>query len=85
MSLSTPFIHRPVGTTLLVLAIALAGMLGYFLLPVSPLPEVEYPTIQVFAGLLVLHLGLGFVIRAFPDLVDPRAGQTGPAMVKPSN
>src|SRR5438067_327335 len=51
MSLSTPFIHRPVGTTLLTIAIALAGMLAYGLLPVSPLPQVEFPTIQVNAGM----------------------------------
>ncbi len=51
MSISTPFIHRPVGTTLLTVAIALAGMLGYALLPVSPLPQVEYPTISVSASL----------------------------------
>jgi multidrug efflux pump len=51
MSLSTPFIHRPVGTTLLTIAIMLAGTLGYFLLPVSPLPQVEFPTIQVNASL----------------------------------
>jgi multidrug efflux pump len=51
MSLSTPFIHRPVGTTLLTIAVALAGGLAFFFLPVSPLPEVDYPTIQVSAGL----------------------------------
>ena len=51
MSLSTPFIHRPVGTTLLTIAITLAGTLGYFLLPVSPLPQVEFPTIQVNGSL----------------------------------
>jgi multidrug efflux pump len=51
MSLSTPFIHRPVGTTLLTVAITLAGALGYGLLPVSPLPQVEFPTIQVSANL----------------------------------
>src|SRR3979490_740679 len=51
MSLSTPFIHRPVGTTLLTIAITLAGVLGYFLLPVSPLPQVDCPTIQVSASL----------------------------------
>ena len=51
MSLSTPFIHRPVGTTLLVVAITLAGVLGYGLLPVSPLPQVDFPTIQVSASL----------------------------------
>ena len=51
MSLSTPFIHRPVGTTLLTLAVALAGVLGYLSLPVSPLPQVEFPTIQISASL----------------------------------
>jgi multidrug efflux pump len=51
MNLSTPFIHRPVGTTLLTIAITLAGAIGYFLLPVSPLPQVEFPTIQVSASL----------------------------------
>ncbi|HVC98081.1 MAG TPA: multidrug efflux RND transporter permease subunit [Pirellulales bacterium] len=51
MSLSTPFIHRPVGTTLLTLAIMLAGALGYLLLPVSPLPQVDFPTIEVRAQL----------------------------------
>ncbi len=51
MSLSTPFIHRPVGTTLLTVAIMLAGALGYFLLPVASLPQVDFPTIQVSASL----------------------------------
>lgn len=51
MSLSTPFIRRPVGTTLLTIAVTLAGALGYLLLPVSPLPQVEFPTIQVSASL----------------------------------
>jgi multidrug efflux pump len=48
---STPFIRRPVGTTLLTIAVTLAGLLGYFLLPVSPLPQVEFPTISVSASL----------------------------------
>ena len=51
MNLSVPFIHRPVGTTLLTIAITLAGAIGYFMLPVSPLPEVEFPTIEVSASL----------------------------------
>ena len=51
MSLSTPFIKRPAGTTLLTVAITLAGVLGYLMLPVSPLPEVDFPTIQVSAAL----------------------------------
>ncbi len=51
MSISTPFIQRPVGTSLLTIAIALAGILAFLLLPVAPLPEVEFPTIQVNANL----------------------------------
>ncbi|MBV8879391.1 MAG: efflux RND transporter permease subunit, partial [Planctomycetaceae bacterium] len=51
MSLSAPFIRRPAGTTLLTIAIAMAGALGYLFLPVSPLPQVEFPTIQVSASL----------------------------------
>jgi multidrug efflux pump len=51
VSLSTPFIHRPVGTTLLTIAVALAGGLAYFFLPVSPLPQVDFPTISVSAAL----------------------------------
>ena len=51
MNLSEPFIRRPVATTLLTAAIALAGGIAYFSLPVSPLPQVEFPTINVSAGL----------------------------------
>src|SRR5439155_17800169 len=51
MNISAPFIKRPVGTSLLTLALALAGGLAYFLLPVSPLPQVDFPTIQVSANL----------------------------------
>ena len=51
MSLSSPFIWRPVGTTLLTIAIALAGIIGYMVLPVAPLPQVDFPTISVSAGL----------------------------------
>jgi multidrug efflux pump len=51
MSLSSPFIWRPVGTTLLTLAIAIAGAIGYTVLPVAPLPQVDFPTISVSAGL----------------------------------
>ena len=45
MSLSTPFIERPVATTLLTVGLALAGMFAFSKLPVSPLPQVDYPTI----------------------------------------
>ncbi|OAI54321.1 multidrug transporter [Planctomyces sp. SCGC AG-212-M04] len=51
MTLSGPFIRRPVATTLLTLAMSMSGVLGYFMLPVSPLPEVEFPSIQVSASL----------------------------------
>ena len=51
MSISSPFIKRPIATTLLTIAIALAGSLAFKFLPVSPLPQVEFPTIQVGAGL----------------------------------
>ena len=51
MNISAPFIKRPVGTSLLTIALALAGCLGYSLLPVSPLPQVDFPTIQVSANL----------------------------------
>ena len=51
MSISEPFISKPVATTLLTIALALAGMIAFRLLPVSPLPQVEFPTIQVQASL----------------------------------
>ena len=50
-NLSAPFIHRPVATTLLTAAIALAGAVAYNLLPVAPLPQVDFPTISVSAQL----------------------------------
>jgi multidrug efflux pump len=51
LSPSEPFIRRPIATTLLTVAIALAGAIAYKFLPVSPLPQVEFPTISVQAGL----------------------------------
>src|SRR5271168_2280702 len=51
MSISTPFIHRPVATTLLLTAITMAGGIAYTLLPVSALPQVDFPTINVSASL----------------------------------
>ena len=51
MSLSQPFIDRPVATTLLTIAIAIVGIVGYTVLPVAPLPQVDFPTIQVQASL----------------------------------
>ena len=51
MSLSSPFIQRPVATTLLTAGLALAGAIAYTMLPVAPLPQVEFPTISVSANL----------------------------------
>jgi multidrug efflux pump len=51
MNVSEPFIHRPVATTLLTMAIAIAGAIAYNVLPVSPLPQVDFPTISVSSGL----------------------------------
>ena len=51
MSFSWAFIRRPVGTTLLTIAVAIAGAIAFMVLPVSPLPQVDYPTINVNASL----------------------------------
>jgi len=51
VNISEPFIRRPVATSLLTIAIALAGVIGFRFLPVAPLPQVEFPTIQVQAAL----------------------------------
>jgi multidrug efflux pump len=51
MNISAPFIHRPVATTLLTVGVALAGAVAYSVLPVSPLPQVDFPTIAVAASL----------------------------------
>src|ERR671919_418800 len=66
MSPSRPFILRPVATTLLMVAILLAGVVAYRQLPVSALPEVDYPTIQV----------LTFYPGASPDVMA--SGVTAP-------
>lgn len=51
MNISAPFIRRPVATTLLTAAVAIAGAIGFTVLPVSPLPQVDFPTISVQSGL----------------------------------
>jgi multidrug efflux pump len=51
MNISAPFIGRPVGTTLLTIAVAIAGGIAFVVLPVAPLPQVDFPTISVNAGL----------------------------------
>ena len=51
MNISKPFINRPVATTLLTIGMALAGLIALRMLPVSPLPQVDFPTISVQASL----------------------------------
>src|SRR5579864_6135342 len=51
MNISAPFIKRPIGTSLLAAALLIAGALAFQFLPVAPLPQVEFPVIQVNAGL----------------------------------
>ena len=51
MNLSEPFIRRPIATVLLTVGLALAGVGGFFVLPVAPLPQVDYPAISVSANL----------------------------------
>ena len=51
MNPSAPFIRRPVGTTLLTIAVAITGAIAFVVLPVAPLPQVDFPTISVNAGL----------------------------------
>jgi len=47
MNLSKPFVNRPIATVLLTLGLALAGIGAFFVLPVSPLPQVDFPSISV--------------------------------------
>ncbi len=51
MNLSAPFVRRPIGTALLTIGIALAGIAAYFQLPVSPLPQVDFPAVFIRANL----------------------------------
>ena len=51
MNISAPFIRRPVATTLLTIAVAIAGAVAFIELPVAPLPQVDFPTISVSASL----------------------------------
>jgi hypothetical protein len=69
MSVSSPFIHRPIATSLLGIAVMLGGMLGYLWLPVSSLPQVDFPTVttqlpgaspDVMASLVTAPLGRNF-------------------------
>jgi len=73
MNLSRPFILRPVATTLMMLALLLAGVMAYRLLPVSALPQVDYPIIQV----LTLYPGAspGVTTSAVTAPLERRLGQ----------
>jgi multidrug efflux pump len=51
LNVSAPFVKRPIATVLLAIAVLISGMLAYTLLPVAPLPRVDFPTIQVSAAL----------------------------------
>src|SRR3954469_618501 len=51
MNIIAPFVHRPVATTLLTIGVALAGIVSFGLLPVSPLPQVDFPVVSVSASL----------------------------------
>src|SRR6185503_20191370 len=51
MNLSSPFVRRPIATVLLTAGVALAGIAGFFALPVAPLPQVDYPAISVSASI----------------------------------
>ncbi len=50
MDISGPFIRRPVATSLLTAGVALAGVMSFFLLPIAPLPQIDFPTIQISAN-----------------------------------
>ncbi|WP_446743074.1 efflux RND transporter permease subunit [Silvibacterium acidisoli] len=51
MNISVPFIRRPVATTLLTIAVAVAGLIAFAVLPVAPLPQIDFPTIAITAAL----------------------------------
>src|SRR5256885_16165427 len=51
MNLSAPFVKRPIATVLLTIGVALAGIAAFFVLPVSPLPQVDFPVISVSANI----------------------------------
>ena len=99
MSVSSPFIHRPIATSLLGVAVMLGGVLGYWWLPVSALPQVDFPTIQVttqlpganpdtIAALVTAPLERQFGAdpgAADDDLVEFVRHQPGHAAVRPQS
>src|ERR1035441_4466083 len=79
MGPSTPFIRRPVATTLLTFGLAAAGVVAFFKLPVSPLPQVDFPTISVRASLP----GASPAARAPTQQRAPRRSSDQPANQSP--
>src|ERR1700750_1596010 len=84
MSVSSPFIHRPIATSLLGVAVMLGGLLGYLWLPVSSLPQVDFPTIQVTTQLpgaspdVMASLAISsdtISLRALSDIADTLLAQ----------
>ena len=73
MNIWAPFVARPVATTLLTIAIALAGVLGFEALPVSPLPQVDFPTIAVTA--LLPGASPDVVATSLAEPLERRLGQ----------
>ena len=73
MNISAPFVARPVATTLLTIAIALAGVLGFEALPVSPLPQVDFPAIAVTA--LLPGASPDVVATSLAEPLERRLGQ----------
>jgi multidrug efflux pump len=66
MNLSQPFVRRPIATVLLTLGLALAGIAAFFVLPVAPLPQVDFPSISVSASLPGASPGHDGVLVATP-------------------
>ena len=90
MNLSRPFVRRPVASSLIAVALVLAGALAYTLLPIAPLPQVDFPTIRVSASLpgaspetmassvaTPLERALGSVAGVTAITSDSRQGSTG--------
>jgi multidrug efflux pump len=79
MSISAPFIRRPVGTALLMVGVLIAGFVGYRQLPVSALPQVEYPTIVV--STLLPGASAETMVSAVTTPLERQLGQT-PSLVQ---
>ena len=73
MNISSPFVRRPVATTLLTVAIALAGAVAFRILPVSPLPQVDFPTISVSASFCAMMVDAASYICPLLRVSEVRA------------